>query len=112
MNLGAFRNGTWTLLETDAAWNGNWTGDCFVCFAWTNPEREKLVVAVNFAPNQSQCFLRLPFDDSRGRSVVMEDLMGPESYERDGTELYERGLYLDMGAWGYHVFRVKTSSEG
>ena len=112
VSLGTVRNGAWTLLETDAAWNGNWTGDCFVCFAWTNPEQEKLVVAVNFASNQSQCYLRLPFDDLRGHSVVMEDLMGHESYERNGTELYERGLYLDMGPWGYHVFRVETSPEG
>jgi hypothetical protein len=34
--------------------------------------------------------------------------MGPNAYEREGTELSERGLYLDLPGWGYHVFRVST----
>jgi hypothetical protein len=32
--------------------------------------------------------------------------MGPASYERDGTDLVSRGLYLDMPPWGFHVFEV------
>jgi hypothetical protein len=27
-------------------------------------------------------------------------------YERDGDDLARRGLYLDLPAWGYHVFEV------
>jgi hypothetical protein len=27
-------------------------------------------------------------------------------YQRDGNELADRGLYLDLPAWGYHVFDV------
>ena len=27
-------------------------------------------------------------------------------YEREGDELARRGLYLDMPAWGHHVFEV------
>ena len=29
-------------------------------------------------------------------------------YERDGDELAGSGLYLDLPAWGYHVFDVAT----
>jgi len=112
LNLNVLRNGVWTLLDAEAAWDGNWTTDCFVCFAWTNAEQENLAVVVNFAPNQSQCYLRLPFGDLPGHSVEMEDLMGHQSYERNGTELYERGMYFDIGPWGYYVLRVKTCSEG
>jgi hypothetical protein len=28
------------------------------------------------------------------------------TYERDGNDLDRRGLYLDLPAWGYHVFEV------
>ena len=70
------------------------------------------MVAVNYAPNQSQCYLRLPFGDLAGRSVLLEDLMGPEAFERDGTQLSEGGLYLDMKPWEYHVFRLTTSAKG
>jgi hypothetical protein len=27
-------------------------------------------------------------------------------YERDGAGVSQRGLYLDMPAWSYHVFDV------
>jgi hypothetical protein len=32
--------------------------------------------------------------------------MGSARYEREGDELASRGLYLDLAAWGYHVFEV------
>jgi hypothetical protein len=35
--------------------------------------------------------------------------MGPASFDRDGGELVSRGLYLDLPAWGYHVFEVSAS---
>jgi hypothetical protein len=111
VNLPVIRNGEWSLLESGAAWEGNWTADGFVCFAWSALPHERVVVVVNFAPNQSQCYLRLPFDDLPGRSVLLQDLMGDATYERCGAELYDRGLYLDLGPWAYHVFRVQTRPE-
>ena len=111
VNTAAVRSGAWSLLETSSAWEGNWTTDCFVCFSWQDLRQDRLLVVVNFAPNQSQCYLRLPFEDLPGCSVLLEDLMGQEAYERDGAELFERGLYLDLTGWGYHVFRVKTSAK-
>ena len=38
-------------------------------------------------PYQSQCYVRLPFSDLSGRTVRLEDLMGPASYDRTGNEL-------------------------
>jgi len=111
VNLPAIRNGAWSLLECADAWEENWTADCFICFAWTDFPRDTLLVVVNFASNQSQCYLPLPFEDLPGRSVLLEDLMGHATYERDGTQLSQRGLYLDLGGWAYHVFRVKTLSK-
>ena len=57
------RSGEWRLLECMPAWEGNWTFDCFIAFAWQDPDGERLLVTVNYAPNQSQCYVRLPFDD-------------------------------------------------
>jgi hypothetical protein len=53
--------------------------------------------------------VRLPFLDLQGRPVRFEDLMGPARYDRDGTDLASRGLYLDLPPWGYHVFEMKTA---
>jgi hypothetical protein len=112
VNHPAVRQGNWSLLECMAAWAGNWTSDCFICFAWTETQENRLLVVANFAANRSQCYVRLPFWDLHRHTVLLEDLMGDQNYERDGTDLSDRGLYLDVAGWGFHVFRVSESDEG
>ncbi len=102
----AVHRGEWQLLDCRPAWDGNWTGDCFVVQAWEDGEGDLLVAAVNFADHQSQCYVSLPFADLAGRRWVLSDLLSETSYEREGDMLATRGLYLDMPAWGYHVFRL------
>ena len=99
-------HGAWRLLECVSAWEGNWTWDGFLAFAWQSQNGERLIVAVNFSGNQAQCYVRLPFADLSGHVVRFADLMGPASYDHQGDELASRGLYLDLPPWGYHVFAV------
>ena len=73
------------------------------------PDGQRRLVAVNYAGNQSQCYVRLPFPDLAGRAVRLKDLTGPASYDREGSDLVSRGLYLDMSPWGYHVFEMTAS---
>ena len=42
----------------------------------------------------------------QARQVRFRDLMSPAVYERNGSELLSKGLYLDLPAWGYHIFEV------
>jgi hypothetical protein len=99
------RDGDWRLLECASAWDGNWTSDCFVAFAWTHGG-EQLLVAVNYAPNQSQCYLRLPFPDLAGAGWRLESLLGDESYDRAGDDLSARGLFLDVAPWKATAFSL------
>ncbi len=102
----AVRDGRWQLLECVPAWEGNWTADCFVAFAWQGPGGERLLVVVNYAPNQSQCYVRLPFTDLAGSSWRLRDQMGSVTFDRDGSDLQARGLYLDMSPWQTAVFCI------
>ena len=102
----AVRDGQWRLLECVPAWEGNGTWDGFMAWAWHGGDGQRLLVAVNYARHQSQCYVRLPFDEPRGRSVRLEDRMSSAAYDRSGDDLLARGLYLDLPAWGYHVFDV------
>ena len=102
------RAGEWQLLAATAAWEGNWTSDCFLGFAWSKEGAESLAVVVNYAPNQSQCYMRLPIQGGNGKSARLVDLMGPHVYERNAEELRTKGLYLDLPPWGYHIFSVKV----
>ena len=38
LKLPAVRDGGWQLLECRPAWDGNWTSECFVAYAWEGPE--------------------------------------------------------------------------
>ncbi len=101
------RSGEWQPLAARPAWDGNGSWDAFVAHAWRGSDGERLLVAVNFAPHHSQCFLELPFPELKEGPVRLRDLLGPACYERDGTELFERGLYLDMPPWSYHAFDTR-----
>jgi hypothetical protein len=102
----AVREGRWQLLECRAAWEGNWTWDCFLAFAWQGPDEDRLLVTVNYAPNQSQCYVRLPFTDLGNGQWRLRDLLGDATYDRDGRDLEERGLYVDAPPWQACVFSV------
>jgi glycosidase len=100
--------GSWRLCETRAAWDGNSTSDRYVVMAWERPGGQRLLAAVNYGPTQAQCYVQVPFDRLE-RKVVLRDLLGDERYERDGQELTQKGLYLDLPPWGRNVFAVETA---
>lgn len=100
------RDGQWQLLECRPAWDGNWTWDGFIAFAWQGPESRLLLGVVNYAGNQGQCYVRLPFEDLLGQSVRLQDRTSSAVYDRNGDTLLAPGLYLDMPPWGYQVFDV------
>jgi hypothetical protein len=111
LKLPALRDGMWQLLECSPAWNGNWTWDCFLVFGWKGPNGERLVVAVNYADNQSQCRVRLPFEELSGKKWRLQDQLSSVSYDRDGNELAGQGLYLDLPGWGFNVFTLSPTSQ-
>jgi hypothetical protein len=106
-----FHTGDWQLLEPLPAWTSNWSSECFVAFAWRGPDGELLVVAVNYCPNQGQCYIRLPFPELGGKDARLVDLLGGFEYLRSGSDLLGQGLYLDLPAWGTHVFDISADSK-
>jgi hypothetical protein len=102
----AVRDGQWQLLECRPGWDGNWTNDCFVAFAWQGTGDKRLIVVVNYAPNQSQCHVRLPFADLAGKKWQLQDQLTSASYDWNGDDLQGRGLFLDMSPWQTAVFAL------
>ncbi len=102
-----FHKGHWELLECLPAWEGNWTCNCFVLFAWHDLEDELILIAVNYAANQSQCYARLPFSNLAEKNWKLQDCLSKDIYERNGYDLLSRGLFLDMPAWKASLFSFK-----
>ena len=121
----AVRGGEWRLLECRPAWAGNWTHDCFIVSAWDDGATgddgaghgddgaigddgtaHRVLAVVNYADVRSQCSVPLPFGDLAGARWRLRDLLGDAVYDRDGDALLSPGLYLDLPAWGYHLFTL------
>ena len=105
----AFRDGTWSQIQPQPAWAGNWTSDGFVANAWASEDGSRHVVVVNYAGNQGQCKLSLPIPELRGKQVCLTDMMGIEVYDRDGSDLVDNGLFIDHGPWHFNVFELQAN---
>jgi len=97
------------LLVCAPAWDGNWTCERLIAFAWLGPRGERMPIAVNYADNQSQCYVPLPFTDLGGKTWRLRDLLGPATYDRDGDGLETRCLFLDMEPMSYHAFEISPT---
>jgi hypothetical protein len=80
-----------------------------VAFSWHDNEDRYVLVVVNYSPHQSQCYVRLSLGDLAGKQVQFQDKMSEAEYIRRGDDLQQIGLYLNMPAWGTHVFEVRMT---
>ncbi len=101
--------GAWILLTTYPAWDSNPTAEDFICFAWRQNGKIAYLIAVNYADHASQCYIRFPHGSLREEALLLQDVMGPEVYERSGRDMVNQGLYVAMPPWAYHVFRLTAS---
>ena len=72
-----------------------------IAWSWVNGSSRCLIV-VNLSNTRCQGQVRVPWDDLKGRMWRLEDAMTLSVYERDGDEMADRGLYVDLPAWGFH----------
>jgi hypothetical protein len=100
------RQGEWRLLECAPAWAGNLSSEAFIAYAWQDSGGNRLIVSVNYSDHQSQCYVPLPFAALESQEWRLRDLLGTARYDRDGSELQSRGLYLDVPPWQCHVLEV------
>jgi hypothetical protein len=102
-------DGAWSMIEPQPAWHGNWSSEGFIASAWSGADGRRVVAVVNYTQGQSQCRLRLPFIDLRGKQVRLTDLMGTERYDRDGSDIVDQGLFIDLAPWRFNVFELHAT---
>jgi glycosidase len=110
----AAHDGHWHLWQTRPAWQGNTSNAQFIAASWQSenkdPNDRSLLAVVNYGPAQAQCYLPLELPGLRGRAITLVDLLGDARYERQGDVLADEGLFLDMPAWGHHVFELQPTN--
>jgi hypothetical protein len=92
----AVGRGNAEILKARPAWNDNPTAQNFVAVQWQAQGPEFDLALVNLATHRSQCYLPITIPNVTRYDWRMRDLLSDEYHERVGSDLAERGIYLDL----------------
>jgi hypothetical protein len=98
-----FKGGRWQLCEA-TGWPDNQSHVNLVAWCWTHEDAGHLIV-VNLSDRASQGRIRIPSPAVGIKALRMTDMLSGTAYERDGDEVQQAGLYVDLDAWGFHVLK-------
>jgi glycosidase len=104
------RTGMWQLLEI-AGWPDNQSGRNLIAWSWTPgadaADARRHVVVVNLSQTQAQGQVRLPWPDLPGRRWRLRDPLSGSDFTRDGGDLADAGLYVDLKPGQYYLLAVR-----
>jgi hypothetical protein len=101
-----FRHGEWRLCER-SGWPDNQSCQQVLTWCWAMDDERALIV-VNFGAAPAQARVQVPWDELRGAHWRLDDEASGESYDRDGNDMRDNGLYVDLAPWQCHLFRVRA----
>jgi len=102
INHDVFRNGQWLLCERNG-WPDNQSYLNILSWCWVK-DGERYLIVINFSEVNSQARVYVPWDELRGRTWRLIDALSGETYDRDGNDMRDSGLHVDLGPWGFHFF--------
>lgn len=101
----ALRDGQWRPCVT-IGWPDNQSHVNLVTWGYRAGDERRLVV-VNLSDVRSQARIQPAWPDLAGQSWLAHDQLALTDYSWDGDEIMNIGVYVDLPAWGYHLFVVK-----
>jgi glycosidase len=105
INHDIFRNGQWLLCER-SGWPDNQSYLNILSWCWVKDE-ERYLIVINFSEVNSQARVHIPWDALRGRTWRLSDALSGETYDRDGNDMRDSGLHIDLRPWGFHFFSLQ-----
>jgi hypothetical protein len=105
-----FRVGHVIRMEPTAAWPGNDTHEGVLARLWVGQHRQLRLAVANLTDAAAQAYVPLALPEFAGKTVHLEDQLGDVTYDRPGDDLLVRGLYVDLPAYGCHLFRLTRES--
>lgn len=98
------RTGAWAMAAT-SGWPGNPSHEHLLAWTWSAPE-SRLLVVVNWSAQPAQGRVRLPWPGLEPGPVHLTDPLNGQRFMRDGRELADQGLFVDLAPWAWHVLAV------
>ena len=96
----ALHDGSWRL-SSCTGWPDNRSCEHLVAWTWTKDD-DRCLVIVNLSDGAAQARVEVPWDDVRARRWRLTDALSDAMYDREGDELRDAGLYVDLAPWGCH----------
>ena len=109
INSPIFRDGKWALCER-SGWPDNLSCQNVVAWSWIKDDDRRLVV-VNLSDKAAQARVKVPWEDLRGSSWRLIDALSDLTYDRDGNEMADSGLYVELEPWSYYAFQFRASGD-
>jgi hypothetical protein len=96
--------GEGVLLRPRAAWEGNASHENLILIQWQTQPPDFVLVVVNLAPHAAQAYAPLTVPALADFDWRLHDRLGPEVWDRVGSDLQAQGLYLDVPAHAAQFF--------
>ena len=101
-----FREGQWTLCNR-TGWPDNPSYQNLVAWSWVEANDRYLIV-VNLSDSAAQARVQVPWDELRGKTWRLVDALSDATYDRNGDEMRDPGLYVDLKPWDCQLFRLQS----
>jgi hypothetical protein len=103
-----FRHGEWLLCEI-TGWPDNQSAENLVAWRWVLGDERRLIV-INLSQGEAAGRVHARWEGlGIGQSRLVGVFPGAD-YLRDIEEMESVGLYVQLGPWGFHFFKVHSSS--
>jgi hypothetical protein len=99
-----FRNGQWSLCER-SGWPDNQSCMNILAWCWVHND-ERFLIIINFSPTSAQALVHVPWDELRDKDWRLKDLLNDGLYDRNGSDMRDNGLFVDLKPWGCHLFEL------
>ncbi|MBC7812806.1 MAG: alpha-amylase [Burkholderiales bacterium] len=122
-----YRTGEWRLLDVASAWRGNYSNNNLLAYCWHSVESsvqngsasaantigsgdDFRLIVINLTDSQAQGIVGLSaFHDIGGQDWSLCDVLTQVRYPRQGNELVDQGLYIDLPPFQMHIFRFEPA---
>ncbi len=102
------RAGAWRLLEV-SGWPDNQSCRGLAAWSWSGDDSgdTRHVVVINLSAGPAQGRVPLGWPDLRGRTWCLTDLLQGSTFNCDGGELADPGLFVDLEPWRFHLLALR-----
>ena len=100
-----FRNGYWQQVRI-TGWSDNMSFTRLIAWCWCCQD-ERVLIVVNYSGQPAQGRVAVPGDDLAGSNWRLYDPIAEVSYERNGDEMHDPGLFVSLSPWQFHCFTIR-----